>query len=65
MFRLDVKKNMSIKSKLELIISFFIIILNVLVYMNLLAYFFKFFKCRLFNKIPENRNKIFVIKEIL
>ena len=38
------------KSKLELIISFFIIILNFLFPKNLSGDFCKFFKCRLFNK---------------
>ena len=52
------------KSKLELIISFFIIILNFLFSMNLFAVFFKFVKCRLYNKIPETLKTIFVIKEI-
>ena len=37
-------------------IIFFIVILNFLCFMNMFADFFKFFKCRLFNKIPGNEN---------
>ena len=31
--------------------------------MNLFVEFFKFFKCRLFDKIPENLKQIFVNNE--
>ena len=41
----------------------FIIILNFLSSLNLLADFFKFFKCRLFNNNSRKSAKIFVNKE--
>ena len=46
-------------------IIFFIVILNFLCFMNLFADFFKFFKCRLFNKIPGNLHKTFENNETL
>ena len=56
-------KELANKSMLKFDYFIFFFILNFLFSWNLFADFFKFFKCRLFNIIPENLKKIFVYNE--